>query len=148
MMPFQLSLLSRLGLWGLVLSVLGCLGCSGSDGLNVVRGRVLSKNGEPAKGVVLTFHLKGADPVKAVRPIGLTTEDGTFTLMTGNKDGAAVGEYAVTLIWPEEPKTKGIPRGPTDSRDRLEGAYANPAAPRFKAEIKQGENTLEPFKLK
>src|SRR5262249_21010097 len=129
---------------------LGCLGCSSSEPLYPVRGRVLYKN-EPAKGVLVTFHLKGADPVKAVRPVGHTGEDGTFTLSTGANEGAAAGEYVVTFIWSEEvaPKAKGyVSTAPPEVRDRLQGTYANAAASKLQATIKAGENQLEPFQLK
>jgi len=133
-----------------LLALLGGPGCSGGgDTLHPVKGQVFWK-GQPAKGVLLTFHLKGADPVTAIRPLGLTGEDGTFTLTTGEREGAAAGEYAVTAIWSEEaPKVKGrISTAPPDNRDRLQGAYANAATPPFKVEIKGGENALPPFQLK
>lgn len=138
---------------GLVLAVaLGCVACSGSDsgGLHPVAGKVFYK-GQPAKGVVVTFHLKGADPVKAVRPVGMTREDGTFTLATGAKEGAAAGEYVATFIWPEDvaPKAKkAFSLDGPESQDRLQGAYANAATSTFKVEIKEGANQLSPFPLK
>jgi len=113
-----------------------------------VQGKVLYKN-QPAKGAVVTFHPKGADPVKAIRPVGQAKEDGTFTLTTGQTEGAPPGEYTVTFIWPEEvpPKSKFTTELP-DTRDKLQGAYADPASSKFKVEIKSGVNQLEPFNLK
>jgi hypothetical protein len=131
-----------------VAPVLCCFACSGGKTPNPVQGKVLYKD-QPAKGVVVTFHPKGADPVTARRPIGLTKEDGTFTLTTDQKEGAPAGEYVVTIIWPEEvaPKSKFSTEGP-DTRDRLKGAYADPASSTLKIEIKKGPNQLEPFRLK
>ncbi|MCI0638622.1 MAG: hypothetical protein L0Y72_07550 [Gemmataceae bacterium] len=124
--------------------------CSSEAGLNVVQGKVLSKK-QPAAGVIVTFHPKGGDPVKTVRPTGLTKSDGSFTLMTGEKAGAAPGEYTVTFIWPEEVTTKKkgeFSTEPADSRDRLGGKYADPGSSTYKAQIKSGRNELEAFELK
>ena len=52
-----------------------------------VQGKLLYKN-QPMSGALVTFHPKGADEVSAVRPTGLVKEDGTFTLATGQKEGA------------------------------------------------------------
>jgi hypothetical protein len=136
--------------WLAVLLTPCCLACSGGGGLNPVQGKVLYKN-QPLKGAVVTFHPKGANEVTALRPIGLTQEDGSFTLTTGPKEGAPAGDYVVTLICPEEvaPKGKKVisTEGP-DSRDRFQGAYANPATSALKVAIRKGANQLEPFHLK
>jgi hypothetical protein len=147
-MQFRLRLL-RLWRWLLLVPAVGCLACSGGGGLHPVQGKVLKGN-QPAKGVVVTFHPAGADPITAIRPVGVTNEEGEFTLTTGDKPGAAAGEYTVTMIWPEEvKKSKGISTEPPDSRDRLQGAYADATKSRFKkVEVKSGLNQLEPFQLK
>jgi len=133
--------------WLALIPALCSLSCSGS-GLNPVKGQVFH-NKQPAKGAVVTFHPKGGDDLKTIRPVGLTDDEGYFTLTTGDKPGAAAGEYVVTVIWPEEVKAKGFSTEGSDSRDRLQGAYANPKAPSaFKVEIKKGDNQLEPFHLK
>jgi hypothetical protein len=133
------------------LTALLLAGCGGGGpALHPVQGKVLL-NGQPLKGALVTFHPKGADAVTAVRPVGMTGEDGTFTLTTGAKDGAPAGEYVVTFICPEEVVPKGKPAistGPPESRDRLQGAYANAATSTFKVEVKAGPNQLEPFPLK
>jgi hypothetical protein len=110
--------------------------------------------GKEIRGAVVTFHLKDADPVMAVRPVGLTTSDGTFTLTTGQKPGAAAGEYAVTFIWPKEVPAKKNKQGlamemgmGTDTYDALDGAYADASRSAFKVEIKAGETKLEAFRL-
>jgi hypothetical protein len=112
---------------------------------------VLYKN-QGIKGAVVTFHLKGSDPVHTVPPVGLTQEDGKFTLSTGNQEGAPAGDYVVTIIWPQtvgKPLGKGeIAAKQPETEDRLHGAYANAKTSRLKAEIKEGDNQLDPFPLK
>jgi hypothetical protein len=135
--------------WLVLCAALGCLSCSGGDPLNPVRGQVLYKN-EPLKGALVTFHPKGANAVTAVRPVGLTGEDGTFTLTTGQKEGAPAGEYVVTVICSEAvkpPAGKGFSTAPPETRDRLKGAYADREKSTLKVEIKKGNNQLEPFPL-
>jgi hypothetical protein len=125
------------------------LSCSGGDALHPVHGKVLHKD-QPVKGVLVSFHPKGAD-LTTHRPVGLTREDGSFTLTTGQKEGAPAGEYVVTFICSEEADTKGkkvISTAPPDTVDRFRGAYANHATSEFKVEIKKGVNQLEPFRLK
>src|SRR5262249_10851529 len=89
--------------WPLLAMLLGLcsLACSGSDGLNPVLGKVLYKD-QPVKGLLVTFHPKGKADLTTHLPVGLTKEDGTFTLTTGQKEGAPAGEYVVTVIWSEE----------------------------------------------
>ncbi|HXG10539.1 MAG TPA: hypothetical protein VNK04_12325 [Gemmataceae bacterium] len=149
-MPTRLSSLSSSWRWVVLLSALGSLSCAGGNKLNPVKGQVFYK-GQPLKGALVTFHPKGAvDEVSVVRPTGLTKEDGSFTLTTGNQEGAPAGEYIVTLICPEEvtPKRRTISTEAPDSRDRFQGAYADRTTSRLTAQIKPGPNQLEPFHLK
>jgi hypothetical protein len=137
--------------WVVVLSALCCFSCSGGkSNLNAVEGKVLDKEGKPAKGAVVTFHPKqGADDIRTILPVGLAGEDGTFKVTTGQDDGAAAGDYIVTIIWPEEvKKPKGFSTELPDSKDRLQGRYADRSRSTFKVEIKKGANQLEPFTLK
>jgi hypothetical protein len=141
---------SRLLCWLVVVPIVGLASCSSGPRLNPVEGTVVV-NKAPAKGAVVTFHLKDADPITAIRPIGLAQEDGKFTLFTGDKPGARAGEYIVTFIWPKEiaPKsTKKFVQEAPESRDQLDGAFVDPHTSRFKVEIKAGDNKLEPFNLK
>jgi hypothetical protein len=107
--------------------------------------------GRPLKGAVVTLHPKGATDFSAARPVGVTDQDGTFTVTTGQHEGAPSGEYVVTVICPEPvaPRSRiGFCMEPPDSRDRFRGAYANPAKSKLKAVVKNGANQLEPFRLK
>jgi hypothetical protein len=132
---------------GACLSLCG-VSCSGTGALHPVQGKVIYKS-SPLSGALVTFHPKGSDDLKAVRPTGLTTEDGSFTLTTGEKEGAPAGEYVVTIICSEQIRPKGgISAAPPETRDRLGGAYAKREASRIVVEVKSGANQLEPFDLK
>jgi hypothetical protein len=133
--------------WLILLPALGCLSCSGSAALNPVQGTVLYKN-QPLAGALVTFHPKGATGVATILPVGMTKEDGTFTLTTGQTDGAPAGEYVVTLICSEVVKSKRISTEQPETQDRFRGAYANAATSQIQVEIKNGPNQLAPFNLK
>ncbi|HSQ54322.1 MAG TPA: hypothetical protein VLM40_01145 [Gemmata sp.] len=128
-------------------------GCSSGEKLNPVKGKVLYK-GEPLAGATVSFHPKGANDLKRQPAIGLTQEDGTFTVKTGPDDGAPAGDYVVTIICTAQPKAadgkkKILSFGSEDiSVDRLGGAYANMANSKINVTIKDGKNELEPFNLK
>jgi hypothetical protein len=126
---------------------LGCISCS-SERLHPVHGTVLYKNA-PMEGVIVTFHPQRAD-ANTVLPVGTTKEDGTFTLMTGDSEGAPAGEYVVTAIClqqGEEKRTKTTRPRRFTPEDRFKGAFAKEATSKIKIEIKNGKNELEPFNL-
>jgi hypothetical protein len=132
-----------------VLCSLCSLSCSGGGALTSVQGKVLYK-GQPLSGALVTFHPKEGADMNVTLPTGFTKEDGTFTLTTGQKEGAAPGEYVVTVICSEVPKTakKVFSTGGPETQDRLGGAYAHREKSRITATIKKGVNNLDPFDLK
>jgi hypothetical protein len=136
--------------WLVLLAALACTSCA-KESFNPVQGKILDNKGQPLEGAVVTFHPRGgAKSIKLLLPVGRSGSDGAFTLTTGDKEGAPAGEYVVTVICPEEAKLpKGkISTAPPESKDRFEGAYANPASSRLQAQVKAGPNQLEPFRLK
>ena len=136
--------------WALVALLGLCqLACSSKDKLNPVQGKVLHQN-QPLAGALVAFHPDGPADINVQNPVGLTKEDGTFQLTTGQDDGARAGIYTVTIICSEIPQNakKTFSTGGVDSVDRLKGAYANVDASKIKVEIKPGRNELEPFDLK
>jgi hypothetical protein len=138
----------RLGLIAVV--ALSGLSCSDSAStLNPVQGKVLL-NGQPLAGALVTLHLKDGADIRTVPSTGLSKEDGTFTIMTGDKAGAPAGSYVVTIICSEVVKSKEgvISTGPPETQDRLKGAYADRAKSSITVEVKKGPNQLEPFDLK
>jgi len=129
--------------------LVACTACSG--GLNSVTGKVTHK-GEPVKGAVLVFVPKGGDNTQ-LRPSGTSGEGGSFSLMTGTKQGAPAGEYQVTITWIEyvtksgKPAKMGMSAEEEEIRDRLKGRYADPTKSGLTATIKSGSNTLPAFDL-
>lgn len=122
--------------------------CS-SGSLQPVQGKVLL-NGTPLSGALVALHPKGGADLKSIPSTGLTKEDGTFSIMTGDKPGAPVGEYIVTIVCSEVVKGKPgvISTGEPETVDRLKGAYATKDNSKITVEIKSGPNQLEPFDLK
>ena len=107
---------------------------------------------QPLAGALVTFHPKGNADVKTERPTALTKEDGTFTVTTGQKDGAPAGEYLVTIICtaPVNKKAGKLMSLGADEEttDVLHGAYADVNNSKLPVTIKSGPNQLEPFDLK
>jgi hypothetical protein len=125
-----------------------CISCSRGPSLNPVHGQLLFKH-QPVAGALLTFHPKDAD-IKTILPVGLTDEEGRYTLETGEGEGAPAGDYVVTIIAPQQVATgkKTISLGnKPDSVDRFKGAYVRKDASTFRFEIKSGNNELAPIDL-
>jgi hypothetical protein len=107
-----------------------------------VSGRVLV-NGEPVKGLVLTFYHVGDWGEYSIVPQGWTDESGRFEMATyGVKDGAPEGDYLVTAEWPAYIRAKEW--GP----DKLGGRYAKKESSGLKVHIEKGKNELPPIELK
>jgi hypothetical protein len=136
--------------WAALLPLCCCLACSKGPALNPVQGKVLYKD-QPLKGVVVTFHPKQGADMHTILPVGLTGEDGKFTLSTGQDAGAAAGEYLVTFTCPVDVLPKGAPMTMgmnVDSEDMFKGAYAKSTDSKFVVDVKSGTNQLEAFSLK
>jgi hypothetical protein len=137
----------------LVLSVLLISSCSSSKGLRPVRGKVLYR-GNPIQGALVVFHPKGSDDINTQRPSGLTASDGSFSLSTGREEGAAEGDYVVTVVWLKEPEPPAGKKfistepGGADPVDQLQGRYADRTRSKLAARVdKKESNNLEPFRL-
>ncbi len=139
---------AALGLAGAVALI--CSSCS-SGGLNPVTGRV-TVAGKPAIGASVIFLPEGKVDLKTVPSSGSVGEDGAFTLSTGDKPGAPAGKYVVAVIWPDPSKkptaTQKMMGMAPDAPDLLGGRYATREKSTLRAEVKPGENRLEPFQLK
>jgi hypothetical protein len=136
-----------------VLCVLFVASCGSSKGLRAVHGKVLYR-GNPIQGALVVFHPKGNDDMNTQRPSGLTASDGSFSLSTGRDQGAAEGEYVVTVVWLKEPeppagkKVISTEPGGADPVDLLQGRYADRTRSKLTARVdKKESNNLEPFQL-
>ena len=82
----------------LVIAILAIAGCNkANDALVPVAGRVVV-DGKPAVGAAVVFH--PVDDSNGTHPLGQVDSNGEFQLTTiRSGDGAAPGEYKVTLTW-------------------------------------------------
>jgi len=132
-----------------LLSASCCISCSRSASLNPAHGQVFYKN-QPVAGALLTFHPQGAD-FKTTLPVASTDDEGKFTVMTGQDEGAPAGAYVVTIIAPRDvaSKQKKMSMGSKpESVDQFKGAYAKESTSSIRVEIKKGNNDVEPINLK
>jgi hypothetical protein len=108
-----------------------------------VKGEVFFE-GQPAAGATVAFFALDEPKDPLVKPMGKVDAEGRFTLSTYKKDdGAPAGSYAVTVIW----LPQGY-QGPIESANKLPARYSSPETSGLKVTVAQGENGLEPFRLK
>jgi hypothetical protein len=122
---------------------LACTSCG--NGIYPVSGKVTYK-GRPAAGAAVFFQRQGVNLVNEPMIMGLVQQDGSFSVVCGDKGaGAPPGEYDVLIEWrPPSSQPKGLAQ---NASDRLGGRYADPKNPRLHAQIKAGTNNLPPFEL-
>lgn len=130
-------------------SVLGwcwcAVGCGGGEsfGSFPVRGKVLV-NGEPAAHVSVVLHRTDFEAFE--KPAGETDENGEFQLTTRvANDGAAPGEYLVTLSW-HKPLSTGS--DPDYGPELLPKQFQDPKKSGQKVVIEERSNELPPFDIK
>jgi hypothetical protein len=118
-----------------------CLtGCGGS-GIHPVEGKVVWKDGTPAKelaGAQVIFDL----PEKQTSARGTVQPDGTFRLTTKQpNDGALEGDYKVMII-----EIGRKPLGGADGTELAPGAmdsrYSDPSTTDLTATVKPGPNPI------
>jgi hypothetical protein len=137
-----------LGTWSLlpVVAGLALTGCEKSTvKLHPVRGQVFFKD-QPAEGAKVVFLPAGDENAqfRGARPAATVSADGSFEMRTEPYGvGAPAGEYAVLISWlpPRDENPNANPK------NKLPNKYGAPGKPLLKATVKEGENTLEPFKL-
>jgi hypothetical protein len=131
-----------------VLGLLAAASCSsGSAELNSVTGKVLV-NGQPAAGAFVMFIPEAGGSTPST---GIAGADGTFTLATGSGKGVPAGKYVVTVTVPDPKKKVSDAQkmmGMDDAPDLLGGRYATREKSTLRAEVKPGENKLDPFDIK
>jgi hypothetical protein len=119
-------------------------GCNGSPQKTLVpvRGK-LTVDGKPAVGAIVTLHPAVDDP-QAVRPTGQTRADGEFELTSYySGDGAAPGEYRVTVTWlqPQPPRSQGE-GDDLPPRSLLPALYSNPGTTPLRVTIPPDKEPL------
>ncbi|HVK10874.1 MAG TPA: hypothetical protein VM597_19045 [Gemmataceae bacterium] len=121
--------------------VLAAAGCGGpvAPAVHPVSGR-LAVGEFPAADARIAFRpLAEGQPV-AVAVTGL--EDGSFRLTTRSpNDGAAAGEYVVTILWPNSAVPIDECADPA-AQDRLFGYYADRGDSPMRATVRPGPNDL------
>lgn len=129
----------------LALPLVGCSDVRPKDAVPVfpVSG-TLTHLGQPMSGAVIAFH-----PAKSKWTAQSTADaDGKYSLTTYlTNDGAAAGEYVVTIHWPaENVKTATDDPDPPLPPDRLKDAYTNAKTTKLRATVREEPNTID-FKL-
>ena len=131
----------------LCLAVLGC--GNGGDRQRVfpVSGR-LTYHGKPMKKALVSFHPLNDPGPRAVRASAEADAQGNYRLTTYiSTDGAAAGEYGVTIYWPSAPANLKKNEEPEQlPPDQLRGAYSNRATTRLRATVLEQDNVID-FKL-
>ena len=137
---FRARLLSALAL------MVAFAGCSGEPGAVVlpkapvypVKGSVVLADGKPLTEGTVTFS-----PTKIeARPAhGTIQSDGSFTLKTGEEEGAAEGEYIVSFA-----SDQTIPGPKATTKSAVPYAFSDEGSS-LKMTLKAGPNDLPPIKL-
>jgi hypothetical protein len=115
-------------------------------------GKILWR-GKPVAGAHLLLVPLSPEDKEAIRPQGITREDGTFKLTTYTpEDGAPAGEYAVSLTWKGPQRlAKDEDGGPLmagGSSDYFKGRYRDPQKSGLRVKIEPGSSELSPINLK
>ena len=132
------------------LSVLLCVfGCAETDESRLpvfpVKGQI-TFNGMPAAGAFVVLHPKGTPDARLVPPRAIVGQDGSFELSTyESQDGAAAGEYSLTVEWRKLVKEGGdFKAGP----NVLPAKYSKPTTSKLDVRVAEGINQLEPIQLR
>jgi hypothetical protein len=124
--------------------LLTCLvGCGGPRKAAVypVAG-TLTVSGQPAANAMVAFHPLDQAGSQTALPVASTGPDGTYRLMTyAAGDGAPAGEYAVTVVWPDDsqPRDECVD---DVTHDRFKGRYADPAKSPWRVTVGPGTNEV------
>lgn len=124
--------------------ILTCMaGCDNPRQLAVfpVEG-TLTVNGQPAANAMVAFHPVNLAGSPTILPVASTGRDGTYRLMTyAAGDGAPAGEYAVTVVWPDDsqPRDECVD---VVTHDRFQGSYADPARSPWHVSVVPGTNVV------
>ena len=143
-MKFLVARVAACWLVGLTVCIVGCGGPQPPETVHLVKGQVMYR-GKPTVGAIVAFHKVGADP-NAGQPSGKVQDDGAFTLTSYRPgDGAASGEYRVTISWREP--VGGSLSDPDYGPEKLPKQYQSPETSGLTVNVAEGSNDLEPFQI-
>lgn len=110
-----------------------------------VQGTV-SFQGRPVPGALVVLHPRNAEEPRVLPARGYAGPDGKFTLTTYDEnDGAAPGEYAVTITLHQAVRTAdGVLPGP----NVLPARYESPGTTDLSVRVAEGANELPALELK
>jgi hypothetical protein len=96
---------------------------------------------KPAEKAVMFFQPLDGSGSGRLLPVGKVAADGSFRVSTYMADdGAPVGEYAVTVVWPKIPK--GAPADEVEGPDQLKGRCSNPKVSPWHFRVEEKANNL------
>ncbi len=125
----------------LSVALLSASGCSnGKPKTAEVKGVIKTKQGKACDKALIVFHPLEKSRVNDPKPLAIAESSGAFVVRTHTSDdGAAPGEYGITVVWPGEASGKqefslsGESGG--SGADRLGGRYGNPKDPKIKVTV-------------
>src|SRR5262249_47117246 len=105
---------------------------------------VLTVNGTPAANASLAFHPLGRGSNRCC-PVGRTDTHGMFHLTTHfHSDGAPAGDYAVTIVWPDESNViDECNCSDPLQHDRLKGFYASAEQSEIRVTVQPSANSFQ-----
>ncbi|MEW4453358.1 carboxypeptidase regulatory-like domain-containing protein [Bremerella sp. JC817] len=138
----------------LLIGMLTTFGCTQSKPYDAIATHPVTGtvhiNGVPAQGALVRFWPQTVQPgVKyPISPVGKVDASGTYQLTSyEGPDGAPLGEYVVTITWPDpdwRPPGGGMPPPPPD---RLLGKFGDSKKPVLKFTVVDGQNNVDPIVL-
>ena len=129
--------------WIHALLLASLVGCGGPRKAAVypVAG-TLTVEGRPAANAMIAFHSLDNAGSSTVLPVATTGPDGAYRLMTyAVGDGAPAGEYAVTVVWPDDSEPRDE-CADVVTHDRFQGRYADPAKSPWRIAVSPGMNEV------
>lgn len=120
-----------------MVAVVAVAGCGGGGNTSSVTGKVVA-NGQPVTAGSITFMpVDGKDAQPAG---GAIQSDGTFKMMTDNKEGASIGKHQVSYVPPqlEAPEWDGYGQQPPTPTSPFQGMVPKET----QVEVKSGTNDL------
>ncbi len=101
---------------------------------------LVSYEGKPMAGAIVTFYRRDSKMTAQ----GIADEEGMYFLTTYlTEDGAAAGDYAVTIYWPAESSHAPDDPDPPLAPDRLQQVYAVAKTTTLRATVQAEDNSID-----